>query len=49
MFVSSLVLSGLTVITFGFAMSAIPSAGPYCPGNCMDYPYLVKDKIIELL
>jgi hypothetical protein len=29
----------LTVITFGFAMIAIPPAGPYCPGNCMDYPY----------
>jgi hypothetical protein len=29
----------LTIITFGFAMIAIPPAGPNCPGNCMDYPY----------
>ena len=29
----------LTIITFGFAMIAIPPAGPNCPSNCMDYPY----------
>jgi hypothetical protein len=29
----------LTLITFGFAMTAIPPAGPYCTANCMDYPY----------
>lgn len=39
-FVSSLLLTVLTIIGFGFAMIAIPPSGPYCPGNCMDYPYL---------
>jgi len=38
-FISSLLLTLLTVIGFGFAMIAIPPSGPYCPGNCMDYPY----------
>jgi hypothetical protein len=36
---ASFILSLLTMLTFGFAMTAIPSAGPYCPGNCMDYPF----------
>ena len=36
---SSLLLSTLTIITFGFAMIAIPPSGPYCPDNCMDYPF----------
>lgn len=36
---SSCSLTILTMITFGFAMIAIPPAGPYCPGNCMSYPY----------
>ena len=38
-FYSSLSLVFLTIITFGFAMIAVPSAGPYCPGDCMSYPY----------
>jgi hypothetical protein len=38
-FYTALILSLLTLLTFGFAMTAIPSAGPYCPGNCMDYPF----------
>ena len=38
-FVSSLVFTALTIIGFGFAMIAIPPSGPYCPGNCMEYPY----------
>ncbi|MCF8380995.1 MAG: hypothetical protein K9H49_15580 [Bacteroidales bacterium] len=33
----SLVL--LTIIAWGFAMIAIPPVGPYCPGNCMTYPF----------
>jgi hypothetical protein len=37
---SSVFLSISTIITFGFAMIAIPPAGPYCPSNCMDYPFL---------
>jgi hypothetical protein len=36
---SSLFLSLITIITFGFSMMAIPPAGPYCPGNCMEYPF----------
>ena len=39
-FISSFLLALLTVIGFGFAMIAIPPAGPYCPGNCMKYPYV---------
>ncbi len=38
-FRSSIVLSCLTLITFALAMMAIPPSGPYCPGNCMEYPY----------
>ena len=38
-FYSSLSLTILTILTFGFAMIAIPPAGPYCPGDCMSYPY----------
>jgi hypothetical protein len=38
-FYSSLILSILTIVTFGFAMTAIPPSGPYCPGNCMQYPF----------
>jgi len=38
-FYSSFLLSVLTSITFGFAMTAIPPAGPYCPDNCMTYPF----------
>jgi len=36
---SSFFLAILTIITFGFAMTAIPPAGPYCPENCMVYPF----------
>lgn len=36
---SSFVLSILTIVTFGFAMTAIPPSGPYCPANCMTYPF----------
>jgi len=38
-FYSSLSLTILTIVTFGFAMTAIPPSGPYCPGDCMSYPY----------
>ena len=38
-FYSSLILTVLTIITFGFAMIAIPPSGPNCPGNCMEYPF----------
>jgi hypothetical protein len=36
---SSWSLAIMTVITFGFAMIAIPPSGPSCPSNCMNYPY----------
>ena len=29
----------LTIITWGFGMIAVPPAGPYCPGDCMSYPF----------
>lgn len=38
-FISSLLLTMLTINGFGFALIAIPPSGPYCPGNCMEYPY----------
>ena len=36
---SSLSLTLLTIITWGFAMTAVPPAGPYCPADCMSYPF----------
>lgn len=39
-FYSALLLAALTLIAFTFGMMAVPPAGPYCPGNCIDYPYL---------
>lgn len=38
--ISSLFVAIMTLITWGFAMTAIPPAGPYCSENCIDYPYL---------
>jgi hypothetical membrane protein len=39
-FYSSIVLVVLTLITFGFALSAVPISGVLCPENCITYPYL---------
>jgi len=36
---ASIALTILTILTFGFAMMAIPPSGPNCPGNCMEYPF----------
>ncbi|HYX06819.1 MAG TPA: hypothetical protein VE912_08820 [Bacteroidales bacterium] len=36
---ASLVFAFLTAITLTFAMIAIPPSGPYCPANCMNYPF----------
>ena len=36
---SSLSLVIMTIVTWVFAMKAVPPAGPYCPGNCMSYPF----------
>lgn len=38
--ISSLFVAVMTLITWGFAMTAIPPSGPYCAENCIDYPYL---------
>jgi hypothetical protein len=38
-FYASIALTILTIITFGFAMTAIPPSGPYCTSNCMEYPF----------
>jgi len=29
----------MTIITWGFGMMAVPPAGPFCPGDCMEYPF----------
>lgn len=37
----SAILTGLmTLITFGFAITAVPISGAYCLENCIEYPYL---------
>jgi hypothetical protein len=35
----SLITTFLTVITFGIAISTPPLSGPFCTGNCIEYPY----------
>jgi hypothetical protein len=39
-FYSAILMAVITVITFGFAMTAIPISGANCPGDCVVYPYL---------
>ena len=39
-FYSAVITVALTIVTFGFAMTAIPISGANCPENCVDYPYL---------
>ena len=36
---ASISLSILTIVAFGFAIIAVPPAGPFCPGDCMSYPF----------
>lgn len=38
-FIAALSVSIITLIVFVFAMMAVPPAGPYCPGDCMYYPF----------
>jgi hypothetical protein len=38
-FYVSVLLSVLTLLTFALAMIAVPPSGPYCQGNCMEYPF----------
>ena len=35
----ALAVAVLTFVTFGAAMPAVPPSGPYCPGDCMRYPF----------
>jgi hypothetical protein len=37
--ISALSLVIFTLVTWGLAMIAVPPAGPYCPGDCMEYPF----------
>ena len=39
-FFVALTTSILTLITFGIAIMTPPLSGPYCPGDCFEYPYL---------
>ena len=36
---AALAMVVLTLVTWGLAMMAVPPAGPYCTGDCMEYPY----------
>jgi hypothetical protein len=37
---SAILTTVITIVTFGFAMAAIPISGANCPGDCVEYPYL---------
>jgi hypothetical protein len=39
-FYSAISTAIIALVTFSFAMFAIPISGANCPGNCVDYPYL---------
>ena len=39
-FYSALLTVKITVLTFGFAITAVPISGANCVGECVDYPYL---------
>ena len=39
-FYSSVSLAIMSLVTFVFAMTAVPVSGIFCPENCVDYPYL---------
>ena len=39
-FFSAILMALMTIITFGFAITAIPISGANCMENCIDYPYL---------
>ena len=39
-FSASISLAAITLITFAFALTAIPISGAFCPEGCIDYPYL---------
>jgi hypothetical protein len=37
---SAILTAVITIVTFGFALIAIPISGANCPGDCIEYPYL---------
>jgi hypothetical protein len=37
---SALLTTVITIVTFGFAMIAVPISGANCPQDCVEYPYL---------
>ena len=39
-FYAAVITVVITVVTFGFAMIAVPISGANCPGDCVEYPYL---------
>ena len=39
-FWSAILTTVITVVTFGFALTAIPISGANCPAECIEYPYL---------
>ncbi len=39
-FYSSVLLAVIALITFGFAITAVPVSGANCLEGCFDYPYL---------
>ena len=39
-FYSSILITVLTVITFGIAVFTPPLSGPFCLGSCIEYPFL---------
>lgn len=36
----SIVTVVMTIVTFAFAMTAVPISGAFCPDGCVEYPYL---------
>lgn len=39
-YVAAILTTVITLVTFGFALAAIPISGANCPGDCIGYPYL---------
>lgn len=39
-FYSAISTTIITLVTFGFAITAIPNSGAYCIADCVEYPYL---------
>lgn len=39
-FYAAILTAVITIVTFGFAITAVPISGAYCLENCVEYPYL---------